>query len=153
MKNRQRIQLTEKEIQMAFKYMKRWSPSLLRKLQWKLLYTGTTSHLSDGQKYTTLVTICSSYRETGILIHSWLKYKLLPIFMKDNREGNCSKLQTHSPSDPTINTIYENFLCILAHYKIMYVQSCSLQTYIIYKKKIKKTHSTAGWLYKPGTAR
>ena len=127
MKNGQHIQLTEKEIQMAFKYMKRWPPSLLRKMQRKLLYTGTTSHLSDGQKYTTLVTICSCYRETGILIQSWLKYMLLPIFMKANREGNLSKLQTHSPSDPTINTIYENFLCILAHYKITYVQSCSLR--------------------------
>lgn len=66
--------------------MKRWSPSLLRKMQWKLLYTGTISYLSDGPKSTTLETICRSYRETSIS-----NCKLPPTFMKDNTEGSISQ--------------------------------------------------------------
>lgn len=40
---------------MAFKYIKTWSPSLLKDMQLELLDTGTVSHLSARQKSTTLI--------------------------------------------------------------------------------------------------
>lgn len=78
-------------------------------LNLNLLYVGTISHLSDVQKPTTFDSIsCYSYREMGTLIHSWLKYKGLPILTQGGTtEIALATLQTQS-SDSTV-TYLENF--------------------------------------------
>lgn len=138
---------------MAFKYMKRWSPSLLRKMQWKLFML--VPFLS---RWTKIHNFGSNLQELQRGNKHLKLCKLPPTFMKDNteRRNYLSKLQKHSPLDhqyhlqklsPHTGVIYTpelasaEALCSSISTWIKIACCCSAEW-------IKRTYSvTVGWFH------